>query len=118
MTTQTVSGKLCTRGPKGSLEIPLSTSVTDGTATEIKTDSTVTVTTQGIGVYGENQVLTGGFLSAKTGFHYAAIFNNGIVRATIPMYSRTSGCTGGQDTTILNQIKLVPGDQLLVVTYA
>ena len=37
MTTQTVTGKLCTMGPKGYLEVPLSTSVTDGTQTEVKT---------------------------------------------------------------------------------
>jgi len=118
MSTQTISGKLCTRGPKGYLEIPISGAATDDAQTEIKTDSTVTVTAQSVGIYGENQVLTAGWLSAKTGFGYAAIFNNGIVRATIPITSRTSASSGGEDQQVLNNIKLVPGDQLICFTYA
>ena len=70
-------------GPKGYLEIPLLTTVTDGTQTEIKTNSNFTVTSQSVGIYGETQRITGGFVSAKTGIIYAAIVNNGIVRAVI-----------------------------------
>jgi hypothetical protein len=118
MSTQVVTGKLCTQGPKGYLEIPLKTTVTDGTQTEIKTDSTFTVTTQSVGIYGETQAITGGFVSAKTGIIYAAIINNGIVRAVIPISSRTSGATGCADMQVANAIVLNPGDQLLVETYA
>jgi len=118
MTTQNVTGKICTMGPKGYLEIPLETTVTDGTQTEVKTDATFTVTTQSVGIYGENQKVTGGFVSAKTGIIYACIVNNGIVRAIVPISSRTSGATGCADMQIMNGIVLNPGDQLLVETYA
>ena len=49
MTTQVVTGKLCTMGPKGYLEVPLSTTITDDAASsEVKTNSTYTVTTQSV----------------------------------------------------------------------
>lgn len=118
MTTQTVTGKLCTMGPKGYLEVPLSTSVTDGTQTEVKTNSDYTVTSQSVGIYAERQQLVGGFVSAKTGIIYASIINNGIVRAVIPISSRTSGASGSGDMAVMNMITLNPGDQLLVETYA
>ena len=119
MTTQVVTGKLCTTGPKGYIEIPLKTTITDGTASsEVKTDSDFTVTAQSVGIYGERQTVTAGFVSAKTGIIYAAIINNGIVRATIPLTSRTSGATGCSDMAVMGQIVLNPGDQLLVETYA
>jgi hypothetical protein len=119
MTTQDVTGKLCTNGPKGYMEIPLKQAgVTDGTQTEVKTNSDFTVAAQSVGIYGERQTLTGGWVSAKTGIIYAAIVNNGIVRAIIPISSRTSGAAGSSDMMIMNQITLNPGDQLLVETYA
>lgn len=121
MSDQSVCGKLCTNGPKGYLEVPLLTTITDDAALascEVFTDSSVTVTAQSVGIYAENQTLLGGFISVKTGSYVAAIFNNGIVRATIPMYSRTSSASGGQDSVIMNNIVLNPGDQLLVQTYA
>jgi len=118
MTAQTVTGVLKTDGPKGQLMIPVSTSVTDGTQTEVKTDSSVTVTTMSIGIYGEFQTLRAGWISAKTGIIYAAIINNGIVRAVIPISSRTSTSSGSSDMTVMNNIVLSPGDQLLVETYA
>ena len=118
MSTQVITGKLCTRGPKGYLEVPLKTTITDGTQTEIKTDSDVTVTTQSVGIYAENQVLTGAWISAKTGIDHAVILNNGIVRATLSMTSRTSGAAGSGDMTVMNQITLNPGDQLMVLSYA
>ena len=119
MTTQNVTGKICTNGPKGYLEIPLLTTVTDGAqSSEVKTNSNFTVTSQSVGIYGETQRITGGFVSAKTGIIYAAIVNNGIVRAVIPISSRTSGATGCGDMKVINPITLNPGDQLLVETYA
>ncbi|PXY72630.1 MAG: hypothetical protein CXX80_03350 [Methanobacteriota archaeon] len=121
MSTQNVTGKLCTQGPKGYLEVPLLTTITDDAAlgsSEVFTDSNVTITSQSVGIYAENQVLMGGFISVKTGTYVAAIFNNGIVRASVPMYSRTSSASGGKDTTIFKKITLVPGDQLLVQVYA
>jgi hypothetical protein len=119
MSNQDVTGKLCTNGPKGYMEIPLlQSSVTDGTQTEVKTNATFTVAAQSVGIYGERQTLTGGWVSAKTGIIYAAIINNGIVRAVIPITSRTSGAAGSSDMVVLNQITLNPGDQLLVETYA
>tara|TARA_Y100000401_G_C8316645_1_gene222885 strand:+ start:842 stop:1198 length:357 start_codon:yes stop_codon:yes gene_type:complete len=118
MTTQIVTGKLCTMGPKGYLEVPLSTSVTDGTQTEVLSNSDYTVTSQSVGIYAERQKLVGGFVSAKTGIIYAAIINNGIVRSVLPLSSRTSGASGSGDMMVMNQIVLNPGDQLLVETYA
>jgi hypothetical protein len=118
MSTQVVTGKLCTMGPKGYLEVPLETTATDGTALEILTDATYTVAAQSVGIYAERQTLVGGWVSAKTGIIYAAIINNGIVRAVVPISSRTSGASGSGDMTILNQIVLNPGDQLRVLTYA
>lgn len=118
MTTQVATGKLCTMGPKGYMEVPLSTTITDGTQTEVKTNSSYTVTSQSVGIYAERQQLVGGFVSAKTGIIYAAIINNGIVRAVIPITSRTSGASGCGDMAVMNQIILNPGDQLLVETYA
>ena len=118
MTAQNVPGKICTMGPKGYLEIPLLTSVTDGSQTEVLTNNNFTVTSQSVGIYGETQRVTGGFVSAKTGIIYAAIVNNGIVRAVIPISSRTSGATGCGDMKVMNPITLNPGDQLLVQTYA
>ena len=121
MSVQNVTGKLCTQGPKGYLEVPLLTEITDDAAlgsSEVFTDSNVTITSQSVGIYAENQVLTGGFVTAKTGVYVASIFNNGIVRASVPMYSRTSSASGGRDTVIMNKITLVPGDQLLVQVYA
>lgn len=118
MTTQTATGKLCTRGPKGYMEIPLSASMTDGTLTELTTDTNFSVTAQSVGIYGERQVLTGGFVSAKTGVSWAAIYNNGIIRAVIPITSRTAASTGSADMVVPNQITLNPGDQLMVMTYA
>ena len=118
MSTQVVTGKICTMGPKGYLEVPLSTTVTDGTQTEVKTNSTYSVTAQSLGIYAERQTVTGGWISAKTGIIYAAIINNGIVRAVIPISSRTSGASGSGDMAVLNRIVLNPGDQLMVNTYA
>lgn len=118
MTTQVVTGCLNTTGPKGQLKIPVSTSVTDGTQTEILTDSSVTVTTMSVGIYGENQTLRSAWISAKTGIVYAVIVNNGIVRAVLPITSRTSGASGCGDMMVINNITLVPGDQLLALTYA
>ena len=119
MSTQDVTGKLCTRGPKGYMEIPLKQAgVTDGSQTEVLTDSTFSVTSQSVGIYAERQTLTGGWVSAKTGIIYAAIINNGIVRAVIPITSRTAGASGSSDMVVMNQITLNPGDQLLVETYA
>ena len=118
MTAQNVTGKMCTMGPKGYLEIPLLTSVTDDSQTEVLTNNNFTVTSQSVGIYGETQRVTGGFVSAKTGIIYAAIVNNGIVRAVIPISSRTSGATGCGDMQVMNPITLNPGDQLLVETYA
>ena len=118
MSNQDVTGKLCTMGPKGYMEIPLKqASVTDGTQTEVKTNSDFTVAAQSVGIYGERQTLTGGWISAKTGIIYAAIINNGIVRAVIPISSRTSGASGSSDQMVMNRIVLNPGDQLLVETY-
>ena len=118
MSTQVVTGKLCTMGPKGYMEVPLSTTVNDGAQTEIKTNADYTVTSQSVGIYAERQQLVGAFCSAKTGLIYAAIVNNGIVRAVLPISSRTSGASGSGDMTVVNQIILNPGDQLLVETYA
>ena len=118
MTAQNVTGKICTMGPKGYLEIPLLTAVTDGNQTEVTTNSNFTVTSQSVGIYGETQRVTGGFVSAKTGIIYAASVNNGIGRAVIPISSRTSGATGCGDMQVMNPITLNPGDQLLVETYA
>jgi len=118
MTAQNVTGKICTVGPKGYLEIPLLTSVNDGSQTEVLTNNNFTVTSQSVGIYGETQRVTGGFVSAKTGIIYAAIVNNGIVRAVIPISSRSSGATGCGDMQVMNPITLNPGDQLLVETYA
>ena len=118
MTAQNVTGKICTMGPKGYLEIPLLTAVTDGNQTEVTTNSNFTVTSQSVGIYGETQRVTGGFVSAKTGIIYADIVNNGIVRAVIPISSRSSGATGCGDMQVMNPITLNPGDQLLVQTYA
>ena len=105
-------------GPKGYLEIPLLTAVTDGNQTEVTTNSNFTVTSQSVGIYGETQRVTGGFVSAKTGIIYAAIVNNGIVRAVIPISSRTSGATGCGDMQVMHPITLNPGEQLQVETYA
>jgi hypothetical protein len=118
MSDQVVTGKLCTMGPKGYLEVPLETTATDGTALEILTDATYTVAAQSVGIYAERQTLTGGWVSAKTGIIYAAIINNGIVRAVIPISSRTSGASGSGDMMVMNRITLNPGDQLRVETYA
>jgi len=118
MSTQVVTGKLCTMGPKGYMEVPLETTVTDGTATEILTDATYTSVAQSVGIYAERQQVVGGWMSAKTGIIYAAIINNGIVRAVVPISSRTSGASGSSDMVVLNQITLNPGDVLQVLTYA
>ena len=119
MTTQVVTGKLCTMGPKGYLEVPLSTTITDGVAnSEVKTNATYTVVSQSVGIYAERQQLVGGFVSAKTGIVSATIVNNGIVMAVIPISSRTSGASGSGDMTVVNQIILNPGDTLLCETYA
>ena len=118
MSVQTITGKLCTNGPKGYLEVPLSTSVTDGTQTEVLTDSSVTVSSQSVGIYAERQTLVGGWCSAKSGIIYAAIINNGIVRAVVPITSRTAGASGSSDMVIPNNIVLNPGDHLMVTAYA
>lgn len=118
MSVQNVSGKVCTNGPKGYLEIPLLTELTDGTQAEIFTDANVTVTAQSLGIYGEGQRITGGFMSAKTGIVHCVVINNGIVRAILPLTSRTSGATGCSDMQVANPITLVPGDQLIGLTYA
>jgi hypothetical protein len=119
MTTQTVTGKLCTTGPKGYIEVPLEETITDNdTSQEVKTDATYTVAAQSVGIYAERQTLTGGWVSAKTGIKFAAIVNNGIVRATIPITSRTSGASGSQDMVVLNRITFNAGDQLMVQTFA
>jgi len=118
MTTQQVTGKLCTTGPKGYMEVPLATTVDDGTQTEVKTNSTFTVSTQSVGIYAERQTLRSAWISSKTGLIYAAIINNGIVRATLPISSRTSGASGCSDMVVLNNIVLNPGDQLMVETFA
>ena len=119
MTTQTVTGKLCTTGPKGYLEVPLEESITDNdTSQEVKTDATYTVAAQSVGIYAERQTLVGGWVSAKTGIKFAAIINNGIVRATIPITSRTSGASGSADMVVLNRITFNAGDQLMVQCYA
>jgi hypothetical protein len=119
MTTQVVTGKICTNGPKGYIEIPLETTITDNdTSQEVFTDATYTVAAQSLGIYGENQKILGGWISAKSGIKFAVIVNNGIVRAMVPITSRTAGASGSSDMVVLNPITLNPGDQLLVQCYA
>jgi len=118
MTSQNVSGMLYTTGPKGRLCIPLLTSVTDDeNKAEVKTDSNFTVSSMSIGIYGERQTLQSGWVSAKTGIVACAVYNNGIVRAVVPITSRTSKVAGCSDQVIMNKIVLNPGDTLNVLTY-
>lgn len=119
MATQNVTGMLYTTGPKGKLVVPLETTITDGTdKDEVKTDSTFTVSSMSVGIYAERQTLMSGWVSAKTGIIAAAIYNNGIVRAVVPITSRTSQASGCSDMVIMNNIVLNPGDTLNVTTYA
>jgi hypothetical protein len=119
MTAQNVTGMLYTTGPKGRLSIPLLTSVTDDEDKfEVKTDSNFTVSSMSIGIYGERQTIQSGWVSAKTGIVAAAIYNNGIVRAVVPITSRTSKVAGCSDMVIMNKIVLNPGDTLNVLVYA
>jgi len=119
MSDQTVCGKIITNGPKGRMEVPMESTITDNaTSQEIKTDATYTIAEQSLGVYAENQQLLGGWISSKTGIKFCVVINNGIVRAVIPISSRTSGASGSSDMVVMNQITLNPGDQLMCQTFA
>ena len=120
MSTQSVIGKICTSGPMGRLEIPMKTTITDGSDNqEVKTNSDVTVTSQSLGTYADGQTVLGGWFSAKTVIAYAYILRNGRCVCTFPISSRTHGNTGTFDLQAIGAgLKLIPGDQLVVRTEA
>lgn len=113
MTTQTAVGVLVTNA--GS--IPLETSVTDGTETEVKTDATYTVTSQSIGTYAAGQTVTGGFIQVDTGISYAYILRNGRVLSVIHSLSSKS-LGGGKGAMPCKAFTLIPADVLRVLTHA
>lgn len=113
MTTQTAVGVLVTN--MGT--IPLETSVTDGTETEVKTDATYTVTSQSIGTYAAGQTVTGGFIQVATGVAYAYILRNGRVLSVIHSLSSKS-LGGGKGAMPCKSFTIIPADVLRVLTYA
>jgi len=113
MTTQTVTGLLVT----DSGNIPLSTSVSDGTETEVKTDTSYTVTSQSIGTYGEGQTVRGAYLQSATGICYAYLLRNGTVASVIQSLGSLA-IGGGKGVEALKPITLQAGDVLRVLTQA
>lgn len=113
MTTQTVTGVLTTSAGT----IPLETSITDGTESEVKTDATYTVTSQSIGTYAAGQTVTGGFIQAATGVAFAYILRNGRVLSVIHSLS-SKALGGGKGSMPCKSFRIIPADVLRVLTYA
>ena len=118
MTSQSVTGKICSQGPRGYVEFPIEYTSTDGTESNATSDLTWTVTAQKLGEFLNCQTIVSGFVSAKTGISYCYVLRNGRCISTIPMTSRTSGATGSQDQRLSHNIVVIPGDVLRVLTYA
>ena len=118
MTSQSVTGKICSQGPRGYVEFPIEYTSTDGTESNATSDLTWTVTAQNLGEFLNGQTIVSGFVSAKTGISYCYVLRNGRCISTIPMTSRTSGATGSQDQRLSHNIVVIPGDVLRVLTYA
>ena len=115
MTTQPVIGSL---GMSDDTEIPLISTLTDGTASEVKTDAAFTVSAQSVGDYAPGKVISHAIVTAKTFIGYCYILRNGLVYATIPIGSRTAGGTGGNPLPLCRAVPLQPGDKVWAYTLA
>lgn len=113
MTTQTVTGLLVTSGGN----IPLSSTLTDGTEGEVKTDTTYTVTAQSIGTYAEGQTVQGAYIQAATGISYAYILRNGRVLSVVQSLGSLA-IGGGKGVEAMNPVTLQAGDILRVLVHA
>ena len=118
MTTQNLTGKICSNGPRGYLEFPIEVTMTDDTESNVTSDTIYTITAQDLGQFLNGQTITTGFVSVKTGIAYCYVLRNGRCISTVPMTSRTSGATGSSDQELSHPVSVIPGDVLRALTYA
>jgi len=81
MATNTVTGNLvCSDGTN----IPLKLDLTEGTETNLTTDTAYTVTAANVGDFAPGKTVVGGLVSCDNGVGYAFILSQGLVAAIIP----------------------------------
>jgi hypothetical protein len=115
MTTQAVIGTLCMNDQT---EIPLISTLTDGTASEVSTDAAFTVSAQSVGDYAPGKTIIGAMITSKTFIGYAYILRQGLVAAALPIGSRTSGGSGQNPLPLCKPFQLQPGDKVWAYTLA
>ena len=81
MASNTVTGNLvCSDGTN----IPLKLDLTEGTETNLTTDTAYTVTAANVGDFAPGKTVVGGLVSCDNGVGYAFILSQGLVAAIIP----------------------------------
>jgi hypothetical protein len=81
MASNTVTGTLvCSDGTN----IPLKTELTEGTETNLTTDTVYTVTAANVGDFAPGKTVIGGLVSSDNGIGYCFILSQGLVAAIIP----------------------------------
>jgi len=92
MASNTVTGNLvCSDGTN----IPLKLDLTEGTETNLTTDTAYTVTAANVGDFAPGKTVVGGLVSCDNGVGYAFILSQGLVAAIIP-WSIKGAVTDGQ----------------------
>ena len=92
MASNTVVGNLiCSDGTN----IPLKLDLTEGTETNLTTDTAYTVTAANVGDFAPGKTVVGGLISCDNGVGFAYILSQGLVAAIIP-WSVKSAVTDGQ----------------------
>ena len=110
MTTQNVTGVLnCASGFK----IPLNATITDGTESNLTTDTAYTVTAQNIGDFANGQTVTSGLVTAGANISYAYILRKGLILSLIPFAVKGVACG---TPSLSRPVTLMAGDQLRVFT--
>jgi hypothetical protein len=115
MTTQQAIGTLVLTDNS---EIPLTTQMTDGTASAVSTDSAFTVTSQNVGDYAPGKTIKAAIVTSKTFIGYAYILRQGLVAVTLPIGSRTAGGSGANPLPLCKAFTLQPGDKVWAYTLA
>jgi len=109
MATNTVTGILLSADGR---KIPLKTDLAEGTESNLKTDDAYSVTSQEIGDYMPNAVITHGLVSCDNGAAYAYILRQGLVESIIPISVKG---VGGIIPTLCKPVTLQAGDKLRVM---
>lgn len=116
MSTQVVTGVLHAADGR---TCPLKTTITDGnTSQEVKSNSDYTVTSQSIGRFCDGWTINKGYVQSATGIAHAYILRNGVNICNINSLSSLALGNGYGAAAVSHTVRIIPGDQLIVLTFA